>query len=147
MLIQCHDRFDVIAEFDPNLDRILLQARPPGLAETVTDGWFSILDGVCVVFYREGSRLWLRVGSRTFDLDGDTSVNWEREGSSSSFSVADSDGQIVLRYEAGPFIGPPLEEDPTPFVEAEHWDLGLFVANVMSDDARADRIRHRRLGA
>lgn len=50
-------------------------------------------------------------------------------------------GQCVLELEyRKPVIDPPLEHDPTPFVEEEHFDFGLFVRNVVSDRTRRERI-------
>lgn len=142
MLVQYHDRFDVVAEFDPGSGRIRVMPRPAGTGPSATDGWFAILSGACVVFYRLGGQLWLRVGDRSFGLDGGASVDWRVEGGESVLVVVDGSGQVVLRYAPGPLSGPPLSEDPTPFVANEDWDLGLFVANVMSDEERRDLVRN-----
>jgi hypothetical protein len=142
MLVQYHDRFDVVAEFDPGSGRIRVMPRPPGTGSSATDGWFAILSGACVVFYRWGEQLWLRVGDRSFDLDAGASVSWRVEGGEAVLVVVDGGGQVVLRYTPGPLSGPPLSEDPTPFIEKEDWDLGLFVANVMSDVERRNLVRN-----
>lgn len=142
MFIQYHDRFDVVAEFEPDSGRIRVIPRPQGGSPDMTDGWFAILSGVCVVFYRWGGRLWLRVGDRTFDLDGDASVDWKAEAGMAVFVVTDHNGQVVLRYTPGPLSGPSLSEDLTPFAEQEDWDLGLFVVNVMSDEERLELVRN-----
>jgi hypothetical protein len=139
--VQYHERFDVIAEFDPASGRIQPIPRPTGLSPAATEGWFSILAGTCVVFYRSSAHLWLRVGDQTFDLDGEASVDWRVEDGSAVFAAADDTGQVLLRYRAGPFSGPSISDDPTPFVEDEHWDLGLFIANVMFDEERSDLVR------
>ena len=39
-----------------------------------------------------------------------------------------------------PVIDPPLSEDPTPFVEEEHFDFALFLANLSWDHERQSRL-------
>jgi hypothetical protein len=141
LLIKYHDRIDIIAEFDPETGRTDILPRPQGLPVTGTDGWFSLLGGLCVVFYRQGGRLWLRAGERIIDLDRDPTIEWHREGDISSLTIGDQRGEIVLRYRTGPRSGPALQEDPTPFVDEEDWDLGLFLSNVMFDAERIELIR------
>lgn len=137
MLVQYHDRFDVVAEFEPRSGQLRLKPRPAALAPTATDGWFSMLSGMCVVFYRQANRLWLRIGQRIFDLDGDASVDWQSESGTAVFRAIDSAGPVTLTYPAGPDLGP----DPTPFVADEDSDLGLFVANVLFDEERSELVR------
>jgi hypothetical protein len=43
---------------------------------------------------------------------------------------------LLVRYQV--VIDPPLDQDPTPRVEEEHFDFGLLVANVYSDPSRQD---------
>jgi hypothetical protein len=142
MLLQYHGRFDVVAEFDPGAGRIDVLPRPQDLPVEGTEGWFSILAGVCAVFFRHDGRLWLRVGERTFDLDREPTVEWRRQGETSVLTVVDDNGEAVLRYRAGPPFGPALSDDPTAFVEDEHWDLGLLVSNVLLDEERTELVRH-----
>ncbi|MEZ5378231.1 MAG: hypothetical protein R2733_17115 [Acidimicrobiales bacterium] len=137
MLVQCHDRFDLVAEFTPESGLLKPRRRPPGLSPTGTDGWYATLDGVNVVFYRSDGRLWLSLDDRVFDLDGETSVAWHDDGPEAVFAVADEGGQVLLRYPKGP----DLSDDPTAHVSDEDWDLGLFIANVMFDEERTDLVR------
>jgi hypothetical protein len=141
MLVQYHDRYDVVAEFNPESGQIRPLPRPAELGPTGTDGWFAILAGTCVVFYRDTGRLWLRVGDRTFDVDANASVDWRIEEGNAVFSVADDVGQVVVKYPSGPLSGPSLCDDPTPFVEEEDWDLGQFVTNILNDEERSDLLR------
>ena len=137
MLVQYHDRFDVVAEFDSRSGDLRVQPRPAGLPPSGTDGWFSILGGTCVVFYRELGHLWLRVGQRTFDLDGGASVDWEGDDANARFRATDASGTVALTYRREP----ELADDPTPFIEDEDGDLGLFIANVMFDEERSELVR------
>ena len=53
--------------------------------------------------------------------------------------VKDDDLIFTLTYNR-PRIDPPLELDPTPFVEEEDFDFCLFLLNVLSDPGRKERI-------
>jgi len=46
---------------------------------------------------------------------------------------------LELTYDP-PIIDPPLSEDPTAFVEEEHFDFGLFLANLSRDQSRQARM-------
>ena len=59
-----------------------------------------------------------------------------------SLRIIDKIGNQViteLKY-TKPKIIPPLEVDPTPFVEEEDYDYGLFLSNVVDDPDRKNRI-------
>lgn len=142
MLLQYHNRFDIVAEFDPDTGQIDVLPRPQGLSVAATDGWFSLLSGVCVAFFRQAGQLRLRVGDRCFALDQDVSIEWHSDDNTSILKVADRDGEIALRYRTGPRSGPALPDDQTPFIDQEDWDLGLFVSNVMFDEERTELVRH-----
>jgi hypothetical protein len=44
-----------------------------------------------------------------------------------------------VRYEA-PRLEPPLEEDPTAFIEEDDFDFGLYLANMSKDQKRQIRL-------
>ncbi|MFE6869291.1 hypothetical protein ACFVFS_22405 [Kitasatospora sp. NPDC057692] len=89
-----------------------------------------------VVLYREADGLRLRVGEEVVRLDGSIDVQHHVVGADCVLTVGQS---IELRYPA-PAEWSGLQDDLTPFVEAENFDLGLFVANVAGDPERSARI-------
>lgn len=140
MLVQCFDRYDVIADFDTVTGLVAPRSRPTSVAVWDTDGWYASLDGASVVFYRHGGELKVRINSTIFHLDRSASIAWARHSGRSILQVQDASSVVVLSYAAGVPLGS-LADDPTPFVEDEDWDLGLFMFNVLSDPQRAELVR------
>jgi hypothetical protein len=142
VLVESHDRFDVVGEFDHDTGQLeefsrsasadRLQARRP------VQGHFAFLGATLAVLYRYDGVLWLRLGAhRRMVGDAAAPVVWERIGAEARLSMPDEDGrQIEARYFPGPHRGPSLAEDPTAFASSEDWDFGLLVSNVVTDDSR-----------
>ncbi|MBB6038566.1 hypothetical protein [Phytomonospora endophytica] len=126
-----------MAEFDPNSGALTGKRVSSSEGEVFgARGYFVTLAGDDVVFYRMGAelRLWLR--GRSWIASAAT-VTWQKVGNHSVMSAGDLEGQQVsITYEP---LGA-IEDDPTPFVEDEHWDFGLFVVNVLTEEGRASRI-------
>ncbi len=135
MLLQYHNRRGIVAEFSPDDGNLEVLQRPAGVVRT--DGWFSVLGGALVAFYRARGSLWLRVGAHVLEIGEDPAIpEWRRETHRSVLRVVVDGETVELRYRTGPFEQPTLANDPTPFVESEDWDFGLFITNVLSSDER-----------
>ncbi|MEU6971834.1 hypothetical protein AB0A71_29670 [Kitasatospora aureofaciens] len=89
-----------------------------------------------MVFYRDGDGLHLRVGDRECRIDSPSRV---RHRIREAECVLDVDQVAELHYPV-PSEWYGLENDLTPFVEAEHFDFGLFIANVVGSEVRTGRI-------
>ncbi|MBD0689495.1 hypothetical protein [Streptomyces sp. CBMA123] len=133
MLIADFDVYGRAAEFDPATGR-LGPARAVDAGQR-THGHYGRVGRTGVVFYRGADGLRIRVGECDIRLDAATTVRHRIVEPECVLTV----GRIAeLRYPVPPqWYG--LAEDLTPFVEAEDFDLGLFVANVLADPDRADR--------
>lgn len=140
MILQSFDHFDQIAQFDPVNGSLERGPRLKSPGAHAADGWFSDLGHVSVLLYREDGGLWLGVGEERFDLTGDSGivVRWQRGASTALLSITRGEEQCVVRYPVGPVVS---ADDPTPFAEDEDFDFGLFVANVLSDAERLERVR------
>ena len=103
-------------------------------------GFFSKMGGRRVLFYRWDGALRLRSGDGLpIDLAG-LDAKWSTDGDTVMFTL--KRGNDLIWRETYP-LSPDIQgiaDDPTPMVEAEHFDLFLFVRNVMRDPARANRI-------
>jgi hypothetical protein len=141
MYVQSGEAFNQGAEYDHE-SRCLLEkdglalnhrllGRPP-------DGHYAYLGGVLVVLYRHGGGLWLRLGEQVRDMEsGQSEARWVKVGKGARLVLLDKAAEVAaVEYEPEPEI----EDDPTPFREAEDGDFGLFVANVLSDDLRRKRM-------
>ncbi|HTW57167.1 MAG TPA: hypothetical protein VMD99_03440 [Terriglobales bacterium] len=139
ILLQSQDSFDKMALLDGpggNLHWIEKQNAPRQRLQ----GHFSQLGNSTLLFYRnnDGS-LHFRIDERDIDLSNDIVVIWS-PGLATNLSVVES-GKPVLTFQYRSIqLEPPLELDPTPMVEMEDYDFGLFVANVTQDPERRARI-------
>jgi len=103
-------------------------------------GSYSIVAGERVMFYRWAGCLYLRFGdSLPISLEG-VEADWSAASGQVEFKL--KHGNQIALAQSYPASGElvTLDQDPTPFVEAEDFDFSLFVRNVVSDLARADRI-------
>lgn len=141
MLVQSNDSFIRVGEFDPRNGTLVEFDREnasPELLASPLEGHFSILSGKRVVFFRSEDRLWLSIEDEVWDMTDGHEVEWETLGGSSLLRIRQGkDDAFEVRYEPGPETGPPLDDDPTPFVAQEDWDFGLFIHNVLSNPQRS----------
>ncbi len=139
MLLSSFERFGRVAEFDPATGS--LTEREAGPAAT-THGHYGGLAGTRVVLYREAEGLVLRIGDRRVRLDGAGEIRHEVVGAACTLTVGPGDGSapaLELRYPVPP-EWELLADDVTAFAEAENFDLGLLIANIAHDPARAARM-------
>ena len=142
VLLQSQDRYDDLIELDTASGQITWHSvkNEPHLREGTIDGHFSKLDGKMAALLRENGVLHFRVNQLDVELSDDTEAVWERRPGLHTLTLT-RDGKRILRLAySPPVIDPPLEVDPTPFVEEEHFDFGLFVHNVLQDKGRRERI-------
>ncbi|MFH9347518.1 hypothetical protein [Kitasatospora sp. NPDC017646] len=131
MLVASFDRYGRGAEFDPATGRLGPERTVD--SRQVINGHYGQLALARVVFHRGADGLRIRVGERDIRLGTATVVRHRVDGSHFVLTA----GQITeLRYPVPPERAG-QEHDPTPFVEAEDFDPGLFVANVSADPVRA----------
>lgn len=138
MLLQSHENFNYVADFDPRSGHITKMHRSEAgdlLLQTLR-GHCSRLGEDNAVLYRLDRELRLRLGGRDLPVGQADRVEWTSDGTTSTLEV-EFEGEIAsVCYPSGPS----LEGDPTPFVEPEHFDFGLFIANVAGDAGRSARI-------
>ena len=139
MIIQSYDRWVVMAEYDPGSGAVKEFTRPPKGAFVCT-GHYASLSGILAVLYRSNGALWLRIGAGVRNLDQTAvSVRFHSEAEFSFLELIDGQDVVVgVRYRNK--LDELRSDDPTPFVEPEHFDFGLFVKNVVEDTARRGRI-------
>ncbi|MFJ5925036.1 hypothetical protein ACIQF6_20770 [Kitasatospora sp. NPDC092948] len=124
------------AWFHPASGRLEPRRTPDGEAIGHRRGEYGPLGGTLVVLYRDGEALALRVGSSEVPMDGSVEISHQVVVDECVLTI----GSLVeLRYPTPPeWEG--LENDMTPFVEAEHFDFGLFIARVARHPEQADRL-------
>ncbi|MER8105535.1 hypothetical protein [Kitasatospora sp. NPDC094016] len=137
MLLASFDLFGRVADFEPATGELSPErAIEPGQE---THGHYGALAGTVVVFYRDSDGLHLRVGVGECRIESSAQV---RHRIQEPECVLDIDQVAELRYPV-PSEWYGLENDLTPFVEAEDFDFGLFIANVVGDQRRVEGIYRR----
>lgn len=102
-------------------------------------GWFSLIAKERALFYRWNGELRLRIGEApAISLQG-VEAHWSSSDRQAAFTLKRG-GRILLHkvYPLSPDVAF-INDDPTPFVEAEHFDFFMFIRNVLSDPRRAER--------
>jgi hypothetical protein len=137
--LQNSDVYDELAELDPASGRYRVQRRQALRAGVAvkTDGTFALLGGVFAALYKFGDELILRVKGVAIPLGRDVSVSVSGPSNCRVLSVVAS-GREVIRHEYYLDLSTKFPNDPTPFVEDEDFDFGLFVANVAKAPERQD---------
>jgi hypothetical protein len=88
--------------------------------------------------------LHFRLDDLDFLLDDATVIDLE-QGPQSTLLVRRNRSVLHTWTYVAPVLDPPLHEDPTPFVEDEDFDFGLFVHNVTNSARRRAIYRANRV--
>lgn len=141
MLLQSQEKFDEIAELDPNTGKVSFfsKQKNPRKYSNMSQmrGWYSQLNGHLLLLYTHDGKLFLRVDEDLFELNEDTKVSLERGSSQNVLTILRYDALTYRLEYKPPVIDPPLEEDfISTGVEEEDFDFCLFVHNVVNNPAR-----------
>jgi hypothetical protein len=137
LLLRSNRSFQKLLELNPSTGqcREVPGSEVSGLPPVKANGFFDTLDGVLVGIYAFERRLMLRVGERDIPLDNRVEVTLSGHSRNRKLAVQkDNENLALVEYSILDDWDP--EEDPTPFIDDEDFDFGLFVANVASDPAR-----------
>jgi len=144
MRVQSFDRFDVIGDFDADGGAIAtfrVDEMPTVLRSEPTRGRFGFLSSLLICLYRKDDALWLRIGGKAAPLAEGVKPSWAPGDPLVTLTLLDGPDVLAqVDYAPGPEWGPPLSADPTPFVESEDWDFGLWIVNVATNPERAARV-------
>jgi len=141
MLLQSHRHFDIVAHYDPATREFAAFSRTaePARAAGPVAGHFDFLGEALTLIFRLDGGLFVEIGGRRFPLDR-VAVDIRSDNRHRHLRVVSEGKEVVeLTYDA-PKLDPPLSVDPTPFVQAEDFDFGLFLQNVSRDPARLGRM-------
>lgn len=140
-----HERWGQVGEFDPEKGRILSirdHDELQSLSPRDSDGWYyDVKDGVFALYKLNGA-LQLHLRGRAFQLEDDTTVEVSRP--KDLFPLPRrrrrlrvvKQGRAVFETTYRPRGLGMIPGDPTPFVEEDHFDFGLWVTNVSKDPKR-----------
>jgi hypothetical protein len=133
--LQSKKRFQDVAKYNEESGEFeIVNRNSPGRPE-VLDGSFDILGGIFVALYKVGTKLFIGVGNKSFQLNDDLTVTVK--GTASDRLLIIEKGNSVLetvKYSissTGAIAG-----DTTAFIDDEDSDYGLFLSNISKDKAR-----------
>jgi hypothetical protein len=140
MLLRSHEAFDIIGDYNPETGEFVpfSRSQEPERPVVPVSGTYGHIAGRRVMLFRLDGDLTLQIDGWRLPMENYT-VTLRSENGNHVFQVSTIGGAILEWVYAPPTIDPPLELDPTPFVEEEDFDFGLFLANVSSDRGRQDR--------
>lgn len=139
--VQSKDEFDCVAQFDPATgvlgkhSRAALGVVAPTWPEIA--GSFSEVKNGAFVLYRYRGQIFLRAFGNVYELDNQTVVNVCGTGFKRRMSIQTM-GCCVLDMEYELVSRNAISCDPTPFVEDEDFDFGLFVSNMSKSRERRE---------
>jgi hypothetical protein len=141
MILKRHTVFDTMANYDPTTGAFATFRRASGHTEETEQiaGSFDYLGDRLVLLFRQGGVLYLQIDDLKTPMHEYT-VELQSTGNHRELRLLCS-GKVVSAIEyAAPILDPPLALDPTPFVDEEHFDFGLFIANVSRDPTRQGQL-------
>lgn len=106
-----------------------------GEAGDKINGVFVMCDGVLAALYAFDGALVLRLGNETIPVVEGIRIKVERKPKSATMVVLREDRPVAaLPYVVAEHLR--VQDDPTPFVDEEDYDFGLYVKNLLSDVQR-----------
>lgn len=141
MILERYTIFDEMGHYDSSSGTLTTFSRmtEPSRASSEISGHFDYLGENCVLLFRLAGVLYLQIEHQRMTM-ADHTIELRSDGGHRVLQVlSDSKVVVEMTYDP-PIIEPPLSEDPTPFVEEEHFDFGLFLANLSRDQGRKARI-------
>jgi hypothetical protein len=135
VILQRHTVFDTWGDFNPETGMLRTFSKKSASKCGPTSGLFDYLGETLVILYRLDDNLYLLVGNRQMQM-ADHVIEIDSSGGRRIFRVIAGDATVLeLAYDQ-PIIDPPLSEDWTQMVEEDHFDFGLFLANLSRDHIR-----------
>jgi hypothetical protein len=135
--LRSNDRFDTIANLDDSSGAYQVEKRSVENASSSTsfDGFFSLLSEQFVALYRAEGALHLRLADLRVSLAPDVIVEVSGDVQRRVLVVMRSGTEVArLQYALDPRSY--FKDDPTPFLELEDLDFGLFISNVSKSPER-----------
>ena len=142
IMLQNYEKFRKFAQLDLDTGLIsflgLLDSKEA--KEQEVSGVYVSSPHTFVAFYRVGPRLFFRMDNQVLALDADIRCDLEQRGQTKTLRFL-SDDELLLSWTYNdPLPEKWFEDDFTPMVKKEDFDLGLLIRNVLSNSGRIRRI-------
>ena len=102
-------------------------------------GQCSLIEGygdIFTAFYRYGGQLFFRHGLMSMSFTDEVTTTWQALEKRASFRILRSGEPLFeIKYNV-PKDALNIESDPTPFVEADHFDFFLFIHHILNNPTK-----------
>lgn len=148
IVLQSQDNYNEIAVLDLDTGNITVFSKRDqlDLSSSPTNGYFSIMGGRMVCFFRSDEQLMVKIDDQTIGLrDEDTVLLEPVQGNWNRFRILrDKETLFSWVYER-PEIYPSINFSQffNPLIADEDFDICLFIYNVMNDPGRKERVFRR----
>jgi hypothetical protein len=137
MIIHCYDDHRCLAELQPEGQvKFFSREDNPQAATNLLAGYYAYLGERLVILHKLGKNLVLRMENRCISITDETRATLIELESVNTLEIFQSSELLVKIEYARPVIRPPLQDDPTPFVDKEQFDFGLFIKNIINSKER-----------
>ena len=120
-----------VAEYDHDTGNFTIRSRD---IEN-TDGSYEILSEKFVALYQFQEQIFIRLGDERILLDKSVKVDLFGPVNNRRLTIEKAGRKVAqLEYEVD--TSDVIPDDITPYIEAEHFDFGLFLSNVSKDEIR-----------
>ena len=109
-----------------------------GAEEDKVNGFYDVVDGMMLAICGVAGRLFIIYGNDMFELSGSSRVDISGSGLRRKLHFA-FDGGVSVEVPYSVREDMIIENDPTPMIDDEDFDFGLFISNVCSDVERRGR--------
>lgn len=136
--LQSNETFDKIAVLDPLTGEMEEKSRRyiGDKAPKKYHGFYSQLESIFLALYGLAGQLFLVVNKEIIEIEPDYVIQVSGPHNKRYLKIVSS-GKIIKEFKYSlEQIPQPITGDPTPFVEDEDFDIGLFASNISLDPER-----------
>ena len=142
ILLRNNEQFNDIIVYDVD-DRSwqrLDSERQKKVAPADISGFFTILSSEFCAIFRSGQEIVVCVGNVQLPLSHRVKINVTGNPEKRRLTIS-SDANVMVSHEYSLDVSNRFENDPTPFVDDEDFDFGLFMANIAGSQERQDVLK------
>ncbi|MBN1254275.1 MAG: hypothetical protein JXA50_03285 [Deltaproteobacteria bacterium] len=137
IFLQNNNNFDEIAEYDTETGNYYLHLKSTLKSKQPikTNGFYAFLSDMFFALYVDKGELKLRFTKSIIILSDNIKIEISGKPESRNLQIIE-DRNILFEHKYSIDIPNNFQDDPTPFVEDEDFDFGLFIANISKDKIR-----------
>jgi len=111
------------------------KVRQPCDISSMNGFYETVNDKLCILF-KYNKELFLKIDAEEFHITDETDSRFRKEGEHHIFELKRQNEFLIEIVYLGPKPEIPLEIDPTPFIEYEHFDFLFFIHNILMEEGR-----------